>query len=288
MSLEPVPFKRLNNDPFLCAIWRKAHWFNKSWTQFVLGQPGEGKSYSCLVIGEALDPKFNIDKVAWSIKEYIELINNISYPGEFIQFEEVGVGANAKKWHEAAHIALGEVAQTQRNRNPIVFMNVPLKKFSDPTLRDLPNAISTVKRYGFGPVTMKIRLNEPDFFGNKVLHPYPRLTINGRLCRYTQLIIRRKPSPELIEEYEKKAKKFKKKVTERSLKIALRHERLDREFDGRDIIEKIADEVMENLDNFRGERSPISWKRIKTVYGISRDKAQEVKEEVMSRLNLNH
>ena len=55
--------------------WNRINRYNKNWLCIVCGATGSGKSYTALKIAETVDPNFNIKKVVFTAKDFMNLIN---------------------------------------------------------------------------------------------------------------------------------------------------------------------------------------------------------------------
>lgn len=108
--LEYVRQRIRNNKNFLCSI---------------TGPTGSGKSYSALTLGQALDPAFSIERVAFSPLEFMEILDTDLPAGSVIVFDEAGVGISSQEWQSVANRLINYVLQTFRHKNYIVLFTTP-------------------------------------------------------------------------------------------------------------------------------------------------------------------
>lgn len=183
---------------------------NKNFLGFVSGQTGSGKSYSCLRIGEELDPDFNIDRVVFSGLELMKLINSGKLKkGSYIVFEETGVAMSNKNWQSVTNKMLNYLLQTFRNRNFVLIMNSLYMDFVDSATRKLFHA--------------EMQTQGIDLKKNEVLLKPQLIQYNGRLKKFYYKRLRiltergkvpvniwkvAKPSEKLRKEYEQKKTKY--------------------------------------------------------------------------------
>jgi hypothetical protein len=109
----------------------------------VIGPCGSGKSYVTLRLGELLDPEFNAERVAFSAKEFMDIMNNdpIIKEGSVIVFDEVGVGLSSRDWYSEKNKMITGVFETFRKKKFIVFLTVPHASSLDKRALKLMNLI---------------------------------------------------------------------------------------------------------------------------------------------------
>ena len=114
---------------------------NKNFLGFISGPTGSGKSWASLSIGEQLDPKFCIDRVVFSARDLMTLINSGTLKrGSVIIFEESGVEFNNKSWASRTNKVINYLLQTFRHKGFILIMNSPYMDFLDSGMRKLFHA----------------------------------------------------------------------------------------------------------------------------------------------------
>lgn len=179
-----------------------------------VGAPGYGKSWAAISEAEMIDPTFNIDRVAFSNQEFIHIIKSGEVPkGGVIVYEEVGVELGHLDFMSSANKAVNFVLQTFRYKNYVVFFTTPALNLVSKNSRQLFHVIfmmekqkdkikdmtySRAKCYYLqtNALTGKIyRKRFLDYSGNYI---YPK--------RFS------KPSPKLIDSYQKKKEAYSKKL----------------------------------------------------------------------------
>lgn len=172
------------------------------------GVPGSGKSYAVLAIAEAIDRKFNADRIAFTPEEFLEIIKDRDLKsGSAVIFEEVGVGISAREWYSISNKLVNAVFQTFRLRQLVVLFNTPNMLYIDSNARtlfhgyiepvniDFRDQICTVKY-------MQMQVNPRD---EKRKIYYHHLKEGGRQVLRHAIP---KPSDEIIAPYEEKKVKF--------------------------------------------------------------------------------
>lgn len=271
-------------DPWLDYIWRRAHMYNKSFICIVVGDSGDGKSWSVMKMAEIIDPKFTIDNVVFSAKEYMAALDRITRKGTVIIWDEVGIGANARKWDSLINIAVTEVIETQRFLVPIVFLTTPDPRMSDTNIRSMVNSFCEARRFGSRPAELYVYIVNRDRKRNKTYFVHPRVKIRKRFpdgrtekfrYRYDKMIFRSLPSEKLREAYEIKQVKFKNELRRRNMKTLLLAEKYEDTSTER--VKVALTDVLSAPEEYMNIKKRLDWHIIKDVAGLSRDDAQTVK-----------
>lgn len=185
---------------------------NKNFLGFISGSTGSGKSYASLSMGSLLDEEFNIERVVFSPKELMQLINSDKlHSGSVIIFEEAGVNMSSRNWQSITNKMLNFLMQTFRHRNFILIMNAPFLDFADAQTRRLFHA--------------EFRTQGIDFSKKEtILKPYC-IQYNGRIQKFYYKYLRvhkagygssipvtawrvPKPADDLLAAYEVKKRAF--------------------------------------------------------------------------------
>lgn len=198
------------NEPSWIRYAKQRTRQNKNFLCFISGPTGSGKSYSCLRIGELLDPEFDVNRVVFGGLELMRLIESGKlHKGSVIVWEELGVSASNRNWQSATNKLLSFLMQTFRHRCFVLLMNAPYMDFADAALRRLFHA--------------ELRTVSIDYAEEKVLLRPQLIQYNGRLqkfyYKYLRLITPNgvvpvvswkvgKPSASLVEAYEKRKLDF--------------------------------------------------------------------------------
>ncbi len=201
--------KRLLNKPkekyWITYIKRRVAQ-NKNFLGFISGPTGSSKSWSSLSIGEQLDKSFNIEHVVFSAIELMDLINSGKLKkGSVIIFEEVGVEINSKNWYTTINKMMNYLLQTFRHKNFVLIMNSPYMDYLDSSMKKLFHAeIETVSiDFTTNEARLKPRLIQYNSKYKKFY--YKKLRAITKEGVQTIGIWRvRKPSRQLIRDYEDK------------------------------------------------------------------------------------
>jgi len=165
-----------------------------------------GKSYSSLRLAEALDPNFDVSRIAFTPADFMNIINRKDIKtGDIIIFDECGVGMSSRSWYSSTNKMINYILQTFRHQNLIVFFTVPDFSFVDSQARKLFHCyietVSIKKRERKVVVKPLLLQNNPKL--GKVYYKYP--IIEG--SKITRLEISM-PSLNLRRAYEKKKQEF--------------------------------------------------------------------------------
>lgn len=179
---------------------------NKNFLGFVSGQTGSGKSWASISIAEDLDPEFNIDRVVFSARELMQLINSDTLKrGSVIVFEEMGVAMNSRNWQSIANKMINYLLQTFRHRGFILIMNSPYMDFVDSSMKKLFHAELQTMSIDFKNKTCKLKPQLIQYNSRKQKFYYKFLRVvtgDGAIPVSAWSVA--KPSDALIKAYEKK------------------------------------------------------------------------------------
>jgi hypothetical protein len=84
---------------------------NKNWLSVLCGPTGSGKSYFSLAVCEKFFPKFTVDNIVFSVKEYLDKFNELDKQrryGDIILFDE-GHEYNARRSMDEKNVMMGEI-----------------------------------------------------------------------------------------------------------------------------------------------------------------------------------
>ncbi|MBD6956475.1 MAG: PhoH family protein, partial [Thermoplasmatales archaeon] len=98
---------------------------NKNDIIFFIGPPGSGKSYGALSLASSVDPTFNVDRVVFSVEEFMDVfmkeetdpktgekIQKFLPKGSAIVFDDAGVDINAREWQTQQAKIMGKLSQS--------------------------------------------------------------------------------------------------------------------------------------------------------------------------------
>ena len=191
---------------------------NQNYIILITGQVGSGKSYSGLALAEDIDPYFNIDRVIFHPKEFIQLLDMGLPKGSVVLWEEVGVTLSSRDWFKEQNKIISSLFETFRRHNLILIMTVPNVQFIDSRIRSMIHGYGemldptyTGGEFGW----MKYFHVIVNLRNGKIMHRYPRVRDEDGKTHVIQGNRRDSgnmffdlPSNEILEPYEKKKFEF--------------------------------------------------------------------------------
>ena len=178
---------------------------NRNLIALFIGDTGSGKSLSSIRLAEAVDPNFNVDRIVFTVKDFIALVNSGLPPGSVIIFDDAGLGINARLWQEVSARIFGMLTQGFRYKQIITFITVPDESFIERQSRKLVH-IRFEATDVQGLMKPKLLSRNP-FDPDRPLAKYPR--IRRGVSKITVKLVKFKlPSDELREKYEAKKKEY--------------------------------------------------------------------------------
>ncbi len=103
------------------------------------GPTGAGKSYSSMRLGEILmGERFNPAKhiAYFDPWDFVEKVKK-SQPGDYLIFDEAGVGIDSRQWAKKSNILMTQLLQTFRTKNLFIVFTAPDFTFVDTKARKL-------------------------------------------------------------------------------------------------------------------------------------------------------
>lgn len=192
---------------------------NQNWMCLIVGGTGSGKSWNALSLADDISENgFDCKKhLAFTPSDIIRLLNsNKLKKGDIIIADELGVSMSSRDWYAIQNKLLSHLFQTFREMNVGMIATVPQINFIDKSMRGLfHNRIETIK------IHRKTELNEVKVYEleysntyDKLFNKIPVFTDDyGNKVSMPRILIR-KPRQEIIDEYEKMSKAYKKKIRE--------------------------------------------------------------------------
>ena len=207
---EKVP-QHISENPFYKKIWNDVHRKNKNFTGLVVGQTGSGKSYGALRFCEDLDENFGLDRVCFSVREMIDLLDSGKLKrGDCILFDEVAGegGADSRNFMSRENEIMSFLVTTFRTLGFIVWFVAPFSSQIDKRLRQI--GVSAILEFK-GVVDYEHKLSKCvwkwAFFSHMTggtYLPKPRLFDADGNKIIIDAVFVPKPSQKLIDAYEKK------------------------------------------------------------------------------------
>lgn len=198
--------------------WRRMHHRNQNFMAAICAQTGKGKSYAALKVAETLDPDFSIEQVAFTPKQFIELVQDASYgQGSIIVFDEAGVGVSNRDWYSDANKHFGFVLQTWRHQNRGAIFTVPELSLIDKQAQNRLHAFMEMQKIDRDRELAKVRYKRVQTnprTGKSYFKYFRRWDRNtGRTRVYKDFMVGL-PSESLREDYEERKRRFTDKVNE--------------------------------------------------------------------------
>jgi len=213
-----------------------------NWMAAIVGETGSGKSLAALRIAEAIDPNFTVDQVAFSVRQFMELVTDDSLGrGSIIVFEEASVEASSQDWHSKSNRVLRNVLDTWRHQNRGAIFTLPAFGQLDAGARGRMSALIQMhalnQEAGFS--VAKYKRCQQDSDTGKIYKKYLRK--DGKKYKYLKL---RKPSQELLEAYEERKEKYTNELNERLLAELIEEEEAAEEERNETDPRDVADEIL--------------------------------------------
>jgi len=195
-------------------------WIENSNVVFtVVGDPGDGKSWASLKLGETIHPNFSMDHVAFDIVEFMEKVVDDSFgQGEPIVLEEGSVEASAYDWHSMSNDVFRKVLDTWRTQNRMAIINLPNFKALEKGARRRTDAIVEMQeaKPWKGHSQAKFKKVKYNNISDNFTTPFPILEgVRRKFLRFTE------PSEELKEAYEQKKEEYTSELNQRLLEQLL-------------------------------------------------------------------
>jgi hypothetical protein len=256
---------------------------NTLWT--VVGDTGDGKSFASLRIGEALDPDFGIENVAFNIVEFIDKVVDDSFSrGSVIVLEEGSVEASSYEWHSESNRVFAKILDTWRHQNRMGVINLPNFQALEKGARRRTKGIVKMQHaapwrdYSQGKFYDAKYGNIEDRFTT----PFP--VIDGKERRYIRFSM---PSDDLVEAYERKKEDYTADLNEGALESLI----ADQEEEADDMQpQEIADEIVSEgrVDDYVSDNNGQEYLDrglIELDYNIGERKGKKVKKAVQREID---
>ena len=111
------------------SVWL-LQWFNhriqknRNVIALFIGDTGSGKSLSSIRLAERVDPSFNVDRIVFTVQEFVSLVNSGLSPGSVIIFDDAGLGINARLWQDMNARVFGMLTQGFRYKQLYRFLGL--------------------------------------------------------------------------------------------------------------------------------------------------------------------
>jgi len=271
--------KKSKDNIIKTVIDKRLNQKNQNLIGLFVGATGTGKSYSCLRLGEVIDPNFSEENIIFSVDDLIDKLDkNKIKKGSVIVFEEIGVGADSRNFYTKQNKNLGYVLATFRTLNSIILFNTPVQSMIDKKVRQVTHIIFEMVGIDY---QTKRAFCKPKWIQQNALQgkAYPKYTKKGnemvKQIRFTL------PSQKLIDIYEQKRKKFLNNVIYKAKKELNEKKKTprDRKIDiPKDINKKIKElGGITNFINKVSKNNNINADYISIIFGVGRTTAYNYK-----------
>lgn len=187
---------------------------------------GCGKSYTAMRLGEIFDKDYlngttAIDKIAWRPTDFakaMELVENNDRPSQIVIIDEAGILVNAKKWYSFINRGVTDAVMTFRQLRGMAIFVAPSFMSIEKDIRQF------VSHLGFAEKRMEegdratVRLYLYKLYHHETLPKYYKyrfkmyLTEAQKMAVFDYFKIKHPENLELIDEYEKRARIYKRKI----------------------------------------------------------------------------
>ena len=191
---------------------RKGKSHNNNKLIMMQGITGSAKSYSAITKASEFDPEFDVKQVAFTFKEFMEIITSdwfMKKKYKVIVFDEPQISISNRNWQSLANKLMNYLLSTFRSDQIVVFFVAPYKTFLDSQSMKLVHVVMTTqgidRKKNLAHIKFSIEQYNPDM--DKFYHHSLYVLRNGVYNKLNSLYIKL-PRKDLIDEYEKRKKKF--------------------------------------------------------------------------------
>ena len=178
---------------------------NRNLIALFIGDTGSGKSMSAIRLAERVDPNFSVDRIVFTVQDFLALVNSGLPAGSVIVFDDAGLGINARLWQEMSARVFGMLTQGFRYKQILTFITVPDETFIERQSRKLVH-IRFEATDVQGLMKMKL-LSRNTFDPEHPMAKFPR--IHRGISEITVKLVKfHLPSDDLREKYEAKKKEY--------------------------------------------------------------------------------
>lgn len=234
---------------------------NKNFLCFVGGQTGSGKSWSAISICQMLDSDFNIDRIVFTGRELMHLINSGNLKkGSCVLFDESGIDLNNRNWQSTLNKMLNYLLQTFRHKCIILFMTSPYMDFIDAGTRKLMHAEFEMVSIDTKEEKAKLKPKLIQYNGKlaKYYYKYLKVITGEGVIPVTTWSIP-KPTQEIIDHYETKKTEF---TSALNTKIEQELEKIE----GKEALKPPTDKQLAILDLLKQGKPPLEIAQIQGIH----------------------
>lgn len=284
-TAQSTPPQEIEHMPLIRGqIWRRMNVLNDNWMGCITGETGSGKSWAGLRLCELLDPNFSVDKVAFSTKQFMELVKEDHPPGSMILMDESGVSMNSKTWWDSEQIQMGNILDTWRHQRRGAVFTLPSFGGMQKGARGRMSALLQAKEIDREEEKniLRYRYIQQDTDSGDLYKKYHRLRdpADSRVKKFKYIKLG-KPSRELREAYEERKQEFTADLNEEVLEEMSADEAKAEELGPKDAVEEI---LSENTAGDYISQHPVNKTRyvdkdlLRADFGLSQSDAQQAKK----------
>jgi len=257
----------------------------------IVGESGDGKSYTALKLALHIDPDFTIKKqVLYNPADFLTTINELrkTKKHKVLVLDEMHVTAPARMWYDFSNIALCHIAATfRRLKRLCVFVVTPNVRWIDPHFREMLNIYSIASRTHpelptyIRPYELKVNLYDienPRIYLKKIWFYWKGFS------RVLKEVWVRKIPEELAEEYERESEKFKAKILERVLEKII--QKFQKKMGKGKDYERMAEELLKSEEIQRAifKKGKIQLTKLVQFYGLTAREAKEFRDVILKKM----
>ena len=182
---------------------------NRNANLIFVGDTGSGKSYSAISLGEQVDTNFSADRIVFTAKDFVALINSDLPKGSVVIFDDAGLGIPAREWQGIAAKIFGKLLQGFRYKNLISLITVPDMSFIERQSRTLMHLY--LEASDVQGVMKPFRPFHPFRGDDRLGFKYPTMAVGGRetQVKTASFVL---PSKDMREAYETKKGEYMEKT----------------------------------------------------------------------------
>jgi len=188
---------------------------NRNWLCMIAGDTGTGKSYSALKLGEMIDPDFNLEKVAFTMKDTIKQVKEAEKKSVLVM-DEAGVQFGSRESMSKQNKLLSKVLQTFRFKQIALIWTLPDMKMIDVNARRLMHTYLETLPVDYVHNHSCVKWFDVfiDRWTGEYKHRYMRVMDKSIGYGIVTAVKFPKPSKKLLTSYEKISKEFKTQIIE--------------------------------------------------------------------------
>jgi len=204
---------------------------SKNFLALCTGATGSGKSYHMLALAEMLDPEFNVDRITFTAKQLMEVINSGTLKrGSVVIADEFGTAHFSRNFAQTGNILINFLLQCFRKFGYIFLGSTPSLSYIDKASRILFHFHFVMKGIDFKTNLSHSKpfSRQMSHYEHKVYEKYLRIYMPEE-HKYIKLmdLSMPKPSKELARQYEEKKDKFLKEISDKIQKGIIKQEMKD-------------------------------------------------------------